>query len=359
MKKAFLGTLFLLLSVCLRAQYAEYFTDGTMRFDFYHAGNATDETYYFDEVIFEPHWGGTTVHLIDDLGYGNQMVKVFDKQSGALIYSRGYCTLFNEWQSTGEALTADKAYPESVVFPFPKAPVRVELWARDKKGAFNKKFEKEVDPGSYLVKRQAYDLPVTDIVNNGGSGHCVDVVLIPEGYTASQRADFESDCRKFAEAMFCYPPYKENAKRFNIKAVWAPSQDQGVTVPGHDLWKKTAVGASFYTFDTERYQMIDDFQRVRDIAGNTAYDYIYVLSNCDKYGGGGIYNFYGISSAKATRSTEKVYVHEFGHLLLGLADEYVGNVSFPGMYPFDVEPWEENVTTLVDFNSKQWSGMLP
>lgn len=132
-----------------------------------------------------------------------------------------------------------------------------------------------------------------------------------------------------------------------------------MTIPGERVWRNTACGASFYTFGSERYQMVDDFQRLRDIAAHVPYDYIYVLSNTQKYGGGGIFNFYGISAAHHPTRTGKIYVHEFGHLLLGLGDEYVGTTSYDDMYARDVEPWEANLTTLVGFEDKFWKAMVP
>ena len=152
---------------------------------------------------------------------------------------------------------------------------------------------------------------------NGNPAHRVDIVLLPEGYGAGERAKFESACREFAREFFSYSPFREYVSRFNIRAVWAPSADSGVTIPGERVWRNTACGASFYTFGSERYQMVDDFQRLRDIAAHVPYDYIYVLSNTQKYGGGGIFNFYGISAAHHPTRTGKIYVHEFGHLLLG------------------------------------------
>jgi len=132
-------------------------------------------------------------------------------------------------------------------------------------------------------------------------------VLLPEGYGAGERAKFESACREFAREFFSYSPFREYASRFNIRAVWAPSADSGVTIPGERVWRNTACGASFYTFGSERYQMVDDFQRLRDIAAHVPYDYIYVLSNTQKYGGGGIFNFYGISAAHHPTRTGKIY----------------------------------------------------
>lgn len=345
-------------SEAAQVDFGRYFEDKTMRFDFYHCGDAASEEYFFDEVREEPYWAGSKVSLIDDTGYGVQMLKVFDKESGRLIYSRSYCTLFNEWQTTAEAQNVRKAMPESVVFPYPKGPVRIELHARNRNGVMEKKFEQEIDPASYFIRQFTPRYDTFEVAYTGNASTRVDIVLIPEGYTDGEREKFEQACRVFAEELLSYSPFRENAARFNIRAVWAPSMESGVTIPGEHVWRNTATRAQYYTFDTERYQMIEDFQGLRDIAAHVPYDYIYVLSNTQKYGGGGIYNFYGISAAHHPDRTGKIYVHEFGHVLLGLGDEYAGGVSYNDMYPAGVEPWEENLTTLTDFERKAWHAML-
>jgi hypothetical protein len=186
----------------------------------------------------------------------------------------------------------------------------------------------------------------------------VDVVLLPEGYTKDQKDLFMDDCRKFSDGFFAYAPYSQNKNKFNIRGVWAPSKDAGPDIPGDNVWNNTRLNGSYYTFDSERYLMIDDYQIVRDVAGNAPYDYIYILANTDKYGGGAIYNFYGISAAHHETEAGKIYIHEFGHLFAGLGDEYVGGVEYSDFYPTGVEPWEPNLTTLVNFDRK-WKNMLP
>ena len=359
MKKIFFLITIVLFGISAIAQdYAEFFYDKTMRFDYYHVGNQTTENYYFSKLKEEPFYAGSKVNLIDKNGYGNQMFKIIDVASGKEIYSRGFCTLFNEWQTTEEAAQTGKAFPESVVFPYPKKAARIELYARNDRMGFDKKFDYLIDPDSYFVEKFIPSYETFEVMYTGNPSRRVDIVLIPEGYSASQRTKFEEACAFFAEEFFKYSPFKESRNRFNIVAVWAPSQDEGVTIPGEHVWKRTATGANFYTFDSERYQTISDFQKLRDIAAHAPYDYIYVLSNTQKYGGGGIYNFYGISAAHHPALTGKVYVHEFGHLVLGLGDEYVGGVSYNDFYPPHREPWEPNLTTLVDFDSKAWRGML-
>lgn len=340
------------------AQFEKYFWEKTMRFDFYHCGDQHNQSYYFDELIEEPYWAGSRITLIDTSGYGNQMFKIIDMATDEVIYSRSYCTLFNEWQTTAEAGETQKCMPEGVIFPYPKEDVRVELYARNRMGIFEKKFQHTIRVNDYFIRKFTPQYETFEVMYNGNPANKVDIVLLPEGYSENEKEKFQKACEGFVRDFFSYSPFKEKIMQFNVRAVWAPSAESGVTIPGEHIWKQTALKAGFYTFDAERYQMVEDFQHIRDIAAHVPYEYVYILSNTQKYGGGGIYNFYGISAANHPTRTGKIYVHEFGHVLLGLGDEYGGNAPYNDMYPEGVEPWEENLTTLVDFGRKHWKEML-
>ncbi len=340
--------------------FDDFFYDKTMRFDFYHCGNATDEYYLFDEVIEEPYWGGSKVALVDEMNRGVQYFKIIDKASGRVIYSKGYCTLFNEWQDSDEAQTINRAMPEGVTFPYPKNDVRIEIYSRNKRsGEFEQKYSYDIDVNSYFIRHFTPTKKVVPILNSGDPQHKVDIVILPDGFTEEEYPLFERVCQEFLDYFFSYYPYSEHMDDFNINAVWLPSHDSGISIPGDHLWKETALMAHYYTFDSERYQMVDDYQMVLDAAANVPYDLIYILTNSTKYGGGGIYNFYAVSAALIPgENTRKTYSHEFTHLFTGAADEYVGGQNLNDFYPVGVEPWEDNLTTLVDFDSKVWKSML-
>lgn len=363
MKKCFLSVLCGLCFVAAAAQevtFGDFFFDRTMRFDYRHGGDSRSEFYCFDRLKAEPHWGGSKRSLLDTTGLGNQFFRIVDLKSERAIYSRGYCTLFNEWQQTEEATRIVRSYPEAVVFPYPKHPCRIEFFARNGAGLFEKRYEQRIDPEDPFIEPFTPRHATFDVLYNGAPDRRVDIVLLPEGYAAGERAKFEEACRRFAEAMFVYAPYDRLRDRFNIRAVWAPSEDSGVTIPSEGIWRSTACKANFDTFGSERYQTVSDQQRLRDLAAHVPYEYIYVLSNTQKYGGGGIFNFYGISAAHNPGFTGKIYIHEFGHLLMGLGDEYVGTTAYDDtMYDKGVEPWEPNLTTRVDFDRKRiWKGLL-
>lgn len=342
----------------LHAKFSNYFEDKTLRIDYFRCGKVGEEAFFFDKLIEEPYWAGSKINLIDTKGYGSNFLEVRTADSNKLIYSRGFSTLFGEWQTTPEAITTARCYPESVLIPFPKGKVVVAITSRSKDGKFEKKFEHTIDPENYFIRKEKKNHPVFDVVKSGKPSEKVDIVLLPEGYTEGQKALFEQDCRFFADELFRFAPFSENKDKFNIRGVWVASENEGPDIPGDDVWNTTCLNGSFYTFDSERYLMVENFHGIRDIAGNAPYDYVYILTNTEKYGGGGIYNFYGISAAHHADKTGKIYIHEFGHLFAGLGDEYVGGVEFSEFYPPHLEPWEPNLTTLVDFDLK-WKSMLP
>ena len=306
--------------------FADYFLDKTMRMDFYHCGSATDECYFFDELKEEPYFAGSHVALTDSFNYGNQRFVLLDKASGREIYSTHYCTLWNEWSCTPEARDTPLGMPESVVFPYPIHDAVAQIWSRSPatKNVWQLKFEHDIPAGNYFVRGFSPLYEVSDLHVVGEPQHCLDIVLIPEGYTEADRDQFMADCQLFASEFFRFEPWTSNEQRVNMRVVWAPSRQAGVSIPAEHKWVDTAVKANYYTFDSERYQMTMDMQNLRDIAGNAPYEYIYIISNSQKYGGGAIYNWYGISAAhifSRPESVRKTYAHEFGHLLLGLGDD--------------------------------------
>jgi len=158
--------------------------------------------------------------------------------------------------------------------------------------------------------------------------------------------------------LFAEEPFTSYRDRINIWAVEAVSMESGTDVPGENIYVNTALNSNFYTFDLDRYLTTTDIKAVNDYAAVVPHDNIVVLINSPRYGGGGVYNYYSGTTADHPLSP-KVFAHEFGHGLAGLADEYYSSeVAYDEFYPLDVEPWEPNITTLVNFNHK-WKDMIP
>jgi hypothetical protein len=356
--KKLIFLLFVTFSLNLSAAFDDYFENKTLRIDYYHTGNNLTDSYSMDEMIQEPFWGGSKVNLIDIFDYGKYNFLVYDATTNVLIYSRTYSTLFSEWQTTNEAKETVKSFSETVTCPFPKNKIRVEWQTRNRKGIFEKKFEYNIDPQNYFIKKeQKVLIAKTDILNSGDPAVKVDIVIIPDGYTKDEMNKFVKDAKRFTAFLFDATPYKENKDKFNVYAIQAPSQESGPDIPGAGIWKNTLLNTNFYTFDSERYLMTSDNKSLRNVASNAPYDQIYIMVNTDKYGGGAIYNHYAVCVSENIHA-DYVFAHEFGHSFAGLGDEYYeSSTSYNEFYPLDVEPPDPNLTTLVNFD-KKWKNMV-
>ncbi len=341
-----------------QTNFDQYFENKTLRLDYFHTGNSTEDSYSIDELIEEPYWGGSKTNLLDKFNYGKYKVVVIDQVSGREIYSRTYATLFSEWQTTDEAKQTTKSFSETVIFPYPKENVIVEFYSRDRKNVLRKKFEYVVNPNSYFVKTErTLEYKTFEVLKSAPSDKAVDIVIIPDGYKIDEMDKFKKDCEKFAEYLFKASPYKENKDRFNIWGVEAPSKESGTDIPAENIWKNTITNTRFYTFDLDRYLMTSDNKTLRQVASNAPYDQIFILVNTEKYGGGAIYNHYSVCVSDNNYG-EYIFTHEFGHGFAGLGDEYyTSDVAYNEFYPLDVEPLDPNLTTLVNFESK-WKDML-
>jgi hypothetical protein len=359
--RSFLFAIFLVLTSmgCSAGDsYTKYFTGNSLRIDFMLCGKYQSTQAFLVRLKQEPYWGGTQSHLVDSLGYGQYKVTVKDQQSGEIIFSQGFCTLFEEWQTTDEAKEVSRAFEQSVTVPFPHKTVEVSVFERRKGNVFEPVLQITVDPESRMIIK---DLPVEHetrlIIGSREPHRAVDVVFLAEGYAKGEKEKFFADVRRFSDYLFSMAPYNELKEKFNIRAVAVVSEQSGTDDPRRNQWSNTAFHSSFNTFDTDRYLESMDVFRIRDAAALVPYDQIFVLVNSDKYGGGGVYNHFSLGTADNVKSLP-VFIHEFGHGFGGLGDEYyASSVAYNDYIDQSVETWYPNLTTLVDFGSK-WKHLV-
>jgi len=339
-------------------QFNDYFKNKSFRFDFLLGGNNKEVFVFPQQMKEEPNWAGNKTILIDPFDYGSYRFRVFDLKSDSLIFSKGFSTLFQEWQTTAEAKQISRTYYQAAIFPFPKKEFRLEIDARQWDGNFKTIYKTNIDPKNYFILNENVpDYETFDIQNNGKPDKNVDIVVLAEGYLKSEKQKFLDDIKRLTAYLFEEEPFRSEQQNFNVRAVFTPSEEQGTDVPGEHIYKNTAFNSGFYTFDLPRYLTTSDMKKVYDAAAIVPYDQIYVLVNTDRYGGGGFYNLVTVCTADNELSKE-VFVHEFGHGFAGLGDEYyTSTVAYEDFYNLAVEPWEPNLTTLIDFDRK-WKFML-
>ncbi len=359
MNRKFLFILFLFPMITIgQESFSKYFQKKSMRFDFLLGGNSKEVTVYPQQIKQEPHWAGSLINLTDTFNYGSYRFQVYDFETGNLLYSKGFSTLFQEWQTTAEAKITDRTFYQASIFPFPNNKVRLSIEARQWEGNFKSIFETEIDPANYFILKED-PCPYESVVieKNGKPEEKVDLVILAEGYTAEEMEKFVEDAKRVSGYLFEEKPFKSNREKFNVTALLTPSVDSGTDIPGENIYKNTMFNATFYTFDLDRYLTTSDMKSIYDAAASVPYDHIYILVNSERYGGGGFYNFLSVCTSN-NQLTKEVFVHEFGHGFAGLGDEYYNSsVAYEDFYNLEIEPWEPNLTTLVEFDNK-WKSMI-
>ncbi|HVN49629.1 MAG TPA: M64 family metallopeptidase [Bacteroidota bacterium] len=364
----------MLSSFAFGQSFDTYFTVGTMRVDYYHTGTKGHEEMALDKVYKEGEWPGSKTQLLDPLNLGEYFVKVIDVKTNTVIYSRGFCCVFDEWQTTDDAINGvTKTFHETVRFPFPKNKVLVSLSRRDKfvaageTMAFREIFSTVIDPNDPTVvntEKRTNAFNVFDVMINGPSEKKVDILILGDGYSKKDIEKYRADVKHFTETLFSYQPFKKHKKDFNVRAMEVISEESGIDIPDKNIWKNTALGTMYNTFGSARYVLTEDNRALRDIADAAPYDFITILVNDNRYGGGGIFNLYTTCFTNAVQPGQDwehdyVYVHEFGHCFGGLADEYyTSQTSYNDMYPKGIEPWEPNITRAASFDKLKWKNLV-
>ncbi|HKD83374.1 MAG TPA: IgA Peptidase M64 [Terriglobales bacterium] len=334
----------------------------TMRLDYYHTGNATQEIWSFDRVVIEPlPWPGDMTKTIDDSNLGNYFFEVRDQASDKLLYSRGFGSLFSEWADTAEAKKLNRTFSESLRFPMPSAPVKIVLKERreGKDVDFHEMWTTTIDPKDKFIDKTnpASPGPLITIQKMGEPETKVDLLILGDGYTAGDRSKFEADAKRAVDILFSRSPFKEHRKDFNVWGLCPPASEPGISRPSTGVYRHPPLGTSYDTFDSERYIMTTDNHALRDVASWAPYEFIEILTNSKTYGGGGIFNLYATVAADS-EWMPYVFVHEFGHHFAALADEYYTSDVALEPQTGRLEPWEPNVTALLDPAMLKWKDLV-
>jgi len=331
----------------------------TMRLDYYHTGDAKQEVFSLDRVVIEPlPWPGNLSQAIDKTNFGKYFFEVRDQKTKQVLYSRGFASIYGEWETTDEANKLKRTFQESLRFPAPAAPVEIVLKKRDAKNVFQDIWTTTIDPQDQFIDRSkpTAPAPLIPILKTGEPEAKVDFLILGDGYTAAEARKFEADARRLTEVLFSTSPFKENRKQFNVWAICPPASESGISRPSTGIYRDSPVGATYDAFGSERYVLTFDNRALRRTAQFAPYEFIEVLANNRTYGGGGIFNLYSTVAAD-NAFANYVFVHEFGHHFAGLADEYYTSSVAYAPATNRVEPWEPNVTALLDVSTLKWRTM--
>ena len=154
---------FFVLSITILSQnnpkFEDYFVDETLRIDYFHIGDAKSEMITIDKMYQYGSWAGSLNNLIDNFNNGKYYLKIYDYNSGNLIYSKGFDTFFGEYASGDDGINGiQKSFHETAIIPLPKSKIAFALAKRDEKNELKEFFRTLIDPQSiYIIKDRIKD----------------------------------------------------------------------------------------------------------------------------------------------------------------------------------------------------------
>jgi hypothetical protein len=349
----------LAVAILLHASLA-FAAPNTMRLDYYHTGNEKEERFSVDRVVLEPlPWPGNPERPTDTTNRGKYFFEVADAATSAVLYSRGFSSIYGEWETTAEAKQVYRTFSESLRFPAPARSVRVVVKKRDPRNVFRDVWSTTIDPADKFIVRgaEADAGPLIKLHESGDPAKKLDLLILGDGYTARERAKFERDAKRLTTTLFATSPFKERQGDINVWGLAPAAAQSGISRPSQHIFRRSPVGAAYDAFDSERYVLTFENKAFRDLAANAPYEVVEILTNSATYGGGGIYGQYSTVAADSVWSSY-IFVHEFGHHIAGLADEYyTSDVAY--LPAADrVEPWEPNATALLDPAALKWKDLV-
>ncbi len=330
----------------------------TFRVDLFHTGTATEERFAVDRLVLEPlPFPGNPARPIDDTNLGKYFFEVRDLRTNRVVYSRGFASIYGEWETTDEAREVSRTFSESLRFPAPAGPVQVAVKKRGDRNAFREVWSTVVDPKDRTVDtaRPPSPGPVIELLKSGDPAQKLDLLLVGDGYTEADRAKFEQDARRLVKVLFDHEPFRSRRADFNVWGLCPPSEQRGVSRPLTGVHRRSRVGATYDAFGSERYILSFENRSLRDVASFAPYDALAILVNGETYGGGGIFNLYATVAAD-NRWADYIFVHELGHHLAALADEYFTSETAYLSPEGRPEPWEPNATA--DPRGAKWADLV-
>lgn len=177
---------------------------------------------------------------------------------------------------------------------------------------------------------QGQKFTVDTLQYSGTSAAFINLVILGDGYTASQLDKYRHDAGEFSNYLFSQSPYNAYKQYFNVFAIQVVSAETGVKHPGtgSDCYSAFVpvsnpdnyFGTTFDVGGLHRLVVPTYSYRVASVLADNFpdYDQVVFLANTPHYGGsGGQY-----ATATLHKSSNEIAIHEMGHSFAGLADEY-------------------------------------
>jgi hypothetical protein len=344
LKHAAATALGLLASACRResapgAQTQDAFGEGALRLALRHRNIGGTETFDVVRLRAETSWRRSRAQYTTEPDWGDYRVSVYDAKGATLLYRAGF-------DSTAEPLARPTTAELSVRVPLSLDTLNTVIEKRRAGSLYHEVWRAAIDTRSSDIERSAPTIAtrVDTFLANGPPEGKVDIAILGDGYPESEHAKFVADAKRAAGYLFSVDPFSKHIRDFNVHAVFAASAETGVTDPYLGLNRNTVFRCAYGAGPAERTLAASDENAVREAASAVPYDFALVLANSRRYGGSA---FFGGPAVVAIDSVAARYLvlHEFAHVIGGLAEEYYIPDDGGPAYSGNIEPWHPNVTT--------------
>ena len=201
---------------------------------------------------------------------------------------------------------------------------------------------------------------VETLIDNGPPSNRIDMVFVGDGYRDEDLNNYEIHVNNAVDAFFSIEPLQSYLPLFNVHRVDVISNESGVdNDPVEGILRDTALNMSFWCSGIERLLCVDTSLAWSYANNVPSTDSILAVANSSMYGGAG-YSWAEVGTfSGANASATDVAIHELGHSLADLADEY--DYGGPAQYPGD-EPTSRNASTYTSTemaaNGTKWANWL-
>ncbi len=290
----------------------------------------------------EGAWAGPKKRLPSALDWGDYRLSVYEPGTEALVFRQSF-------DSNLDPQARSAATRLSIRLPLPRRAIHAVIEKRRSENVFEPVWNATLDPGAPEVDRGAPAIAtrVDAILTNGPPHAKVDIAILGDGYRQAEHDKFLADAKRAAGYLFSVEPFAKRMREFNVNAVFASSPDSGVTDPYLGQVKTTVLGCAYGRGEAERTLAANDVSALYEAASTVPHDFLLVLANTRRYGGSA---YFGGPAVVAIDSAAANYLvlHEFAHVIGGLADEYYIPAARGPAFIGNVEPWHPNVTTAPD-----------
>lgn len=322
----------------------------TMRLTLTHMGTTKEEHIAVQKLRLEGPWAGPRGRFIDTSNLGDYLLELEHPSTNEALYSRGFDAEFDATEIWSSAVY-------SLRFPAPSKAVLIVIKVRNTDNVgFHELWHYLLSPDDESIdKTPLASGDVAVLQDSGPTEDKVDLEIIGDGYRAAEREKFIRDARRATEYLFSTSPYKNVRNAFNIRAVFVASGTSGIMDAPSGIYVHSALGMSYGFNGIERAIGTLDDSALRESAATAPYEFLLVIANSERYGGGA--DLQRLSTVSIDSIFARYLVlHEFSHQFAGLADEYYSLAACDSKP--HAEPWRPNITAKNTLDGLKWGSLV-